>query len=170
MTNIPQDLENTKDIDRDAIREGETIFDAGEPSDASLYFIGRVHTPWNSRQECPRQGQEDGPICEIEIFKPWIDALTGIETFERIEVLYWLDRARRDLITQTPARNRKTHGTFALRSPARPNPIGTSLVKLVARENAILKVQGLDCVSGTSLIDLKPIRCEFTPLAIGKNG
>jgi len=158
------------DIDRDALRDGETSIEIGAPSDATLYFIGKIHTPWNARQECPRQGKEDGPLCEIEVFEPWVAALDGIEAFERVEVLYWLDRARRDLVTQTPARNGKTHGTFALRSPARPNPIGTSLVKLIARDKNIVSVQGLECVNGTALIDLKPVRCEFTPLALPKDG
>ena len=61
-----------------------------------------------------------------------------------------------------------TYGTFALRSPARPNPIGTSMVALLGIEGATLRVRGLDCVDGTPLIDLKPDRCEFTPKAKAK--
>ena len=56
-------------------------------------------------------------------------------------------------------------GTFALRSPQRPNPIGLSRVRLVAVEGATLIVRGLDCLDGTPLIDIKPERCEFTPQA-----
>lgn len=92
-------------------------------------------------------------------------ALTGVEAFERLEVLYWLDRSRRDLVLQSPARNGKVHGTFALRSPVRPNPIGTSIVKLEAVEGAVLLVRGLDCLDGTPLLDLKPDRTLFKPIA-----
>ena len=47
----------------------------------------------------------------------------------------------------------------------RPNPLGTSLVKLVGVEGATVLVRGLDCLDGTPLVDLKPDRCRFTPLA-----
>ena len=58
----------------------------------------------------------------------------------------------------------RTHGTFALRSPLRPNPISTSVVELVGREGpATLLVRGLDCLDGTPLLDLKPERGAFRP-------
>ncbi|WP_185983373.1 tRNA (N6-threonylcarbamoyladenosine(37)-N6)-methyltransferase TrmO [Aureimonas mangrovi] len=147
------------------VRENEIAVAPPDASDAGLVFIGRIHTPWTSRLECPRQGRQDGPTCEIEIFEPWVPALDGVEAFERLEVLYWLDRSRRDLVHQSPASDGTTRGTFALRSPVRPNPIGTSLVRLLGRDGARLKVRGLDCLDGTPLIDLKPDRCLFTPIA-----
>jgi tRNA (Thr-GGU) A37 N-methylase len=52
-----------------------------------------------------------------------------------------------------------------LRTPVRPNPIGTSIVKLISIEQSMLIVRGLDCLDGTPLIDLKPDRSAFTPLA-----
>ncbi len=80
-------------------------------------------------------------------------------------MLYWLDRSRRDLVRQSPRSDGSTVGTFALRSPVRPNPIGTSLVRLVRIEGGTLIVRGLDCLDDTPLIDLKPDRCAFTPMA-----
>jgi len=139
-----------------------------EPDDARLYFIGRIHTPWTDRKDCPRQGKEDGPDCRVEIFEPWVPALQGIEDYGRVELLYWLDKARRDLVVQNPAHRDTTYGTFALRSPVRPNPIGTSLVKLVSVDGPNLIVRGLDCLDGTPLIDVKPDRCSFTPKAAPK--
>ena len=53
-------------------------------------------------------------------------------------------------------------GTFALRSPVRPNPLGISTVRLVGTQGASVLVQGLDCLDGTPLVDLKPDRCGFT--------
>ena len=96
--------------------------------------------------------------------------LDGIETYERIEVLYWLHELRRDLVRQSPANDGATRGTFSLRSPVRPNPIGTALAMLVKREGATLLVRGLDCLDKTPLVDLKPDRCQFTPLAPSANG
>lgn len=147
------------------IRAGEVVIDAPPPNDAGLVFIGRIHTPWTSRLETPRQGRADGPVCRIEIFEPWMPALRGIEQYERLEVLYWLHLSRRDLILQSPKNDGAVRGTFSLRSPVRPNPIGTSVVRLVGVEGANVLVRGLDCLDGTPLIDLKPNRCDFTPLA-----
>ncbi|MEM5581730.1 MULTISPECIES: tRNA (N6-threonylcarbamoyladenosine(37)-N6)-methyltransferase TrmO [unclassified Roseibium] len=150
------------------IRPHEVMIPVSEPDDARLYFIGRIHTPWTDRKACPRQGKHDGPDCRIEIFEPWVPALQGIEDYDRVEVLYWLDQARRDLVVQNPAHSETTYGTFALRSPVRPNPIGTSLVKLVSVEGPNLIVRGLDCLDGTPLVDLKPDRCSFSPKASPK--
>src|ERR1700721_1638211 len=73
--------------------------------------------------------------------------------------------SRRDVVLQSPKNNKSTRGTFSLRSPVRPNPLGTSIVKLVRIEGSTVLVRGLDCLDETPLVDLKPDRCEFTPLA-----
>ncbi len=151
------------------IRPHEISVPIEEPDDARLFFIGRIHTPWKDRKDCPRQGKVDGPECRIEIFEPWVPALKGIEEYDKIELLYWLDKARRDLIVQNPAHSDNIFGTFALRSPVRPNPIGTVLAKLVSVDGPNLIVRGLDCLDGTPLIDLKPDRCAFTPKAPPKD-
>jgi tRNA (adenine37-N6)-methyltransferase len=152
------------------IRQNEVAVELPEAKDASLSFIGRISTPWSSRLGCPRQGRHDGPICQIEIFEPWIQALQGVDKFERLEVLYWLDRSRRDLVLQSPASNGKVHGTFSLRSPVRPNPIGTSIVILESMKDNILNVKGLDCLDGTPLLDIKPDRSLFKPIAPAQSG
>lgn len=147
------------------IRTNEVAVHAPEPVDAGLTYIGRILTPWTSRMETPRQGRHDGPVCTIEVYEPWVAALRGVEKFERLEVLYWLDRSRRDLVLQSPASNGEVFGTFSLRSPVRPNPIGTSIVLLDKVEGNRLLVRGLDCLDGTPLIDLKPDRTLFKPIA-----
>ena len=154
----------------DAIRTGEVAVDLPTPVDAGLVFIGRIHTPWTDRLDCPRQGRPDGPVCRIELFEPWVDGLDGLASYEQVEVLYWLDRSRRDLVRQSPKNDGTTRGTFSLRSPVRPNPIGTSLAALVGVDGASVLVRGLDCLDGTPLIDLKPDRCAFTPVAPPKPG
>ena len=134
-------------------------------ADAGLFFIGRIRTPWTDRLKCPRQGRPDGPICRIELDPLWAAGLDGLAQYERIEVLYWLDRSRRDLIHQSPKSDGATRGVFSLRSPVRPNPIGTSIAVLVGIEGASVLVRGLDCLDDTPLLDLKPERSLFTPLA-----
>lgn len=152
------------------IREGEISVTVPPATDAGLIFIGRIATPWTSRLECPRQGRHDGPLCRIEIFAPWIEALQDIQLFERLEVLYWLDRSRRDLVLQSPAKDGTTRGTFSIRSPVRPNPIGTSIVRFERIEGATLFVRGLDCLDGTPLLDIKPDRTLFSPIAAAQAG
>ena len=152
------------------IREGEQTVEIPPARDAGLVFIGRIRTPWTSRQDTPRQGRHDGPVCRLEIFEPWVAALKGIDFYSNLEVIYWLHLSRRDLVLQSPKNNKATRGTFSLRSPQRPNPIGTSVVKLVGVEGATVFVRGLDCLDETPLIDLKPDRCEFSPPAQQNEG
>jgi len=114
-----------------------------------------IRTPWRTRQECPKRGSPGGPICTLAVNKRWREALTGLAGHKRVQVLYWMHRARRDLLLQTPF-GKETSGTFALRSPVRPNPIASSVVELVAIDGTSVQVRGLDCLDGTPLIDLKP--------------
>jgi tRNA-Thr(GGU) m(6)t(6)A37 methyltransferase TsaA len=152
------------------LREGEVAVDMPEANDAGLVFIGRIRTPWTSREQTPRQGNHDGPVCRLEIFEPWVPALQGVDFYQHLEVIYWLHRSRRNIVLQSPKNDRSTRGTFSLRSPVRPNPIGTSIVKFVGVEGSSLLVRGLDCLDETPLIDLKPDRCEFSPLAAQSAG
>ena len=110
----------------DDMREGEISVTPPPPTDAGLVFIGRIRTPWPTRSEAPRQGDFDGPICRLEIFEPWHEALRGLDKFEQVQVVYWLHQARRDLVLQRGHGQDLLRGTFALRSPVRPNPIGIS--------------------------------------------
>jgi len=152
-------------VREDELRAAEVAVEPPPATDAGLVFIGAIHTPWTSRLETPRQGRLDGPICRIEVFEPWQAALDGIDAFERIEVLYWLHLSRRDLVAQSPRNDGAVRGTFSLRSPVRPNPIGTSIARLERVESGVVLVRGLDCLDGTPLLDLKPDRALFTPLA-----
>jgi tRNA-Thr(GGU) m(6)t(6)A37 methyltransferase TsaA len=105
-------------------------------------------------------------VCRLEIFEAWVPALKGVDFYTHLEVIYWLHRARRDLVLQRPKHHEeKTRGTFSLRSPVRPNPIGTSTVRFVAVEGNTVLVRGLDCLDETPLLDLKPDRCVFSPLS-----
>ena len=152
------------------IRTGEVQVDLPASTDAGVYFIGRIHTPWTDRLSCPRQGRADGPTCRIEVFPPWDKGVDSIAEFERLEVLYWLHQSRRDLVHQSPRNDGVARGVFSLRTPVRANPIGSSIVKLEKVEGPVLFVRGLDCLDGTPLIDIKPDRTLFAPLAPPQKG
>ena len=152
------------------VRPGERAIELPKRADAEVYFIGRIRTPWTSRLETPRQGRTDGPTCRIEVFSPWDQGLDHVEEFERLEALYWLHESRRDLVLQSPRGDGEARGVFSLRTPVRPNPIGTAVVTLERVEGSVLFVRGLDCIDGTPLVDLKPDRALFKPLAPAQAG
>jgi tRNA-Thr(GGU) m(6)t(6)A37 methyltransferase TsaA len=142
-----------------ATRPGEVEGPVPDRADATLIYIGRIRTPFRSRSECPRQGDSAaGPECRLEVDEPWRLALKGVEDCARLEVFYWMDQARRDLLVQAPRADGPPRGTFALRSPVRPNPIAASVVSVVAVEDGAVIVRGLDCLDGTPLLDIKPYR------------
>jgi len=138
------------------LREGEVAVELPARFDAALYYIGRIHTPWQRREDCPKNPRETDAVCTIVLDPRWVEGLRGLETVSHVVVLYWMDRARRDLVLQAPHHYAELRGTFALRSPVRPNPIAVSVARLVRIEGNRLSVVGLDCVDGTPLLDLKP--------------
>jgi tRNA-Thr(GGU) m(6)t(6)A37 methyltransferase TsaA len=152
--------ETTESGERPDRRASERAVPMSAPSDAALVFVGRIRTPWTRRADCPRQGDAlAGPVCRIEVDPPWDAALEGLAGRERLQVLYWMHEARRDLVLQRPHGSATPTGTFGLRSPVRPNPIASSEVALVGLAPGMLLVRGLDCLDGTPLLDIKPVRC-----------
>jgi tRNA-Thr(GGU) m(6)t(6)A37 methyltransferase TsaA len=139
----------------DDIRPGEIAAALPETFDAGLYFIGRIATPWTRRDDCPKNARGSDAECAVELDPRYAAALDGVAGCTHLVLLYFMDRARRDLLVQAP-RHGERRGTFALRSPVRPNPIAMSVVRLVRIEGTTLTVVGLDCLDGTPLIDIKP--------------
>ena len=140
----------------DLPRPGEKQLPLPPDFDAGLYFIGRIRTPWRDRSECPKNANGSDAVCSVEVDPRYDEALTGVEAASHLILLYWMHAARRDLAIQVPRHHERPRGTFSVRSPARPNPIALSVVRLVERDGTILKVVGLDCLDGTALLDIKP--------------
>ena len=138
------------------IRDGEIAIELPAKFDASLYFIGRIRTPWQSSEQCPKNPRESDAVCTVELDSRWVSGLTGLETVSHVLLLYWMDRTPRDLVLQVPRHYDEQRGTFALRSPARPNPIAVSVARLVRVEGNALYVVGVDCLDNTPLLDIKP--------------
>jgi tRNA-Thr(GGU) m(6)t(6)A37 methyltransferase TsaA len=138
------------------VREGEVTADLPTAPDAGLYFIGRIRTPWTERKQCPKNARESDAVCTVEIAAAFVPGLKDVESCSHLILLYWMDRSPRNLIRQVPGQYGVQRGTFALRSPARPNPIALSVVKLLGIAGGTLRVVGLDCLDGTPLLDIKP--------------
>lgn len=138
------------------LRPGEAAVVLPAHTDAGVYFIGTIRTPWTRREECPKHARGSEAVCTIEVDPRFAPALQGVASCSHLLVLYWMDRARRDLLLQAPHHYDDVHGTFSLRSPARPNPIAVSVVSLREMSGSRLAVVGLDCLDGTPLVDIKP--------------
>jgi tRNA-Thr(GGU) m(6)t(6)A37 methyltransferase TsaA len=123
---------------------------------ATLTPIGKILTPYNKLEECPRNIDPAGPPCELVIKDELIDALMGLRAGQRILILYWFDLADRSITQQNSRRTGKLAGIFALRTPNRCNPIGAAVLPIEHIKKTTITVRGLDCLNGTSLIDIKP--------------
>ncbi len=126
--------------------------------------IGVVHSPFQAAREVPRGlGAEHTALGTIEILPAYAAGLADLEGFSHLYVLWVFDRAGGcELVAHPPADDRP-HGVFATRSPQRPNPIGLTVVELVAREGPTLTVRGVDMLDGTPVLDLKPYLSSIPP-------
>lgn len=137
-------------------RPGEESVTLPEAYDAGLHFIGRIHTPWTSRKTCPKNGTLTDSVCRLVLDPLYVPGLQNVDGASHLIVLYWMDRAVRDLVRQQPRHANGSRGTFSLRSPARPNPIALAVVERLGIAGAEVAVRGLDCLDGTPLLDIKP--------------
>jgi tRNA-Thr(GGU) m(6)t(6)A37 methyltransferase TsaA len=138
------------------IRSGERAIELPASFDAGVYFIGRIRTPFKSRAECPKNPAQSDAVGRVELDQRYAAGLRDLGLYSHVCLLYWMHEARRDLIEQVPKHLGRPRGTFALRSPVRPNPIALAVVELVNVDGACLTVRHVDCIDGTPLIDIKP--------------
>ncbi|MBS3814289.1 tRNA (N6-threonylcarbamoyladenosine(37)-N6)-methyltransferase TrmO [Candidatus Bipolaricaulota bacterium] len=96
----------------------------------------------------------------IEVNDEYLDGLEKIENSEYLQVLFYFDRSD-DYELIAPRRHGNLRGVFASRSPHRPNSIGSTVVKLLYRKDATLRVKGLDAINNTPVIDIKPYAPPF---------
>jgi len=120
-----------------------------------LYPVGRV-------------SKTDISFQEIEIFQEFLPALDSIENFEYLWILFWLhqvSQSKRRVLKVHPRGDirRPERGVFSTHSPVRPNPIGLTRVRLLKRENNILRVEELDALINSPVIDIKS-RSAHSPL------
>ena len=132
--------------------------------------IGVIHSPYKTKREMPIQTYASKEVAEIEVFEEYVDGLRDIEGFSYIMLLYWFHKSQRCSLHVKPFLDKNLHGIFACRHPNRPNPIGISTVKLVERRRKILRVEDIDTLDGTPLIDIKPSVPKFNERKGAKAG
>lgn len=128
----------------------------GMDSQMMLRPIGHIRTPWQTLDDCPGGPGRDGGTARLDILPEYAEGLFALEAPE-LDLLYWFDRAPRDVLRSVSPHDEAERGVFAMRSPHRPNPVALSRVPLIAVEGNTLVVGALDCLDGTALIDIKPV-------------
>ncbi|MFP5388103.1 MAG: tRNA (N6-threonylcarbamoyladenosine(37)-N6)-methyltransferase TrmO, partial [Thermoleophilia bacterium] len=117
--------------------------------------MGRVESPLRDRAAAPKQGNEGAPEAWLVFAQELLEAMHGIEVGDEVLVLTWLDRGRRDVLQTRPRDDpaKPIQGVFNTRSPDRPNPIGLHRVKVVGVEGSNLRVENLEAIDGTPILD-----------------
>jgi tRNA-Thr(GGU) m(6)t(6)A37 methyltransferase TsaA len=119
-----------------------------------------VESPLKQRKDAPRQPFHGAPEAWLAIDPQFVAALDGVAPGSEIIVLTWLHQAQRDILNVHPGHDPKNPvaGVFATRSPDRPNPIGLHRVRVLEVEKQCrVKVDHLEAVDGTPVIDIKPV-------------
>ena len=137
----------------------------------TLRPIGIIHTPFATKDDAPIQGAfRPEAIGTVEVAEEFADALADIDGFSHLILLYEFDRAAPvELVRQTFLGD-EPHGLFATRHPARPNPLGITVVSLVSRAGCVLTVAGIDVLDNTPLLDIKPYIPRFDSVPEASEG
>jgi len=142
---------------------------AGLP--VGIRVIGTIRTPFVEASGTPIQAEYGkGVEGEIRVDELYVPALDDIDGFERLWLIYWMDRVGPFRTKVIPYRDTVEHGLFATRSPSRPNPIGMSVVRLLGREGPALRVADIDILDGTPILDIKPYIPEFDSHPVSRAG
>ena len=133
--------------------------------------IGTIYSPFKEPHGAPIQPSgAKGIGGSVEIFPEFLEGLKDIDGFSHIILIYYFHLAKKTSLLVTPFLDKKVHGIFATRAPARPNPIGFSVVQLEKVEGNLLMVKDIDIVNGTPLLDIKPCVPQFDFSKVTKTG
>lgn len=124
--------------------------------------IGIIHSPFNELEGMPIQPVgAAGVMGSVEVFPEYEPGLKDLDGFSHLILLYHFHLSRNFKLQLVPFMDSNERGLFATRAPARPNPIGFSVVKLLNIEGGILYIENVDIVDGTPVLDIKPYVPEF---------
>lgn len=124
--------------------------------------IGVIRTPFREPQGTPIQPPAArGVEGQVIVYPDYVEGLTDLDGFSHLILVYHFHRCGPARLSVRPYMDDREHGVFATRAPARPNPIGISVVRLLGVEGNVLHVADVDIVDGTPLLDIKPYVPQF---------
>jgi len=115
-------------------------------------------------QEKKHFGEWKDVVTDLVINEEYKDALTGLEDYSHLVVIYWMHEVKTCDIRHIPqGKIGKVPevGIFACRCPQRPNPIGISTTEIISVKDNIIKVKGLDVIDNTPILDIKPYTPQY---------
>ncbi len=128
--------------------------------------IGFVRSPHHTTSGTPIQpSRARGIEGTVELDEEYVEALSDLDGFSHIILICHLHKASTFRLKVVPYLDTELRGLFATRAPSRPNPIGFSIVRLVAIDGRILRIEGVDLLDGTPVLDIKPYVREFDDLS-----
>jgi len=131
---------------------------------ASVEFqaIGIIHSPFTEPRGMPIQpAGARGVAGSVEVFEEFRDGLADLDGFSHVILLYHFHRSEGFSLSVVPFLDERARGVFATRAPRRPNPLGLSVVKLCGVEGGVLRIENVDVLDGTPLLDIKPYVPQF---------
>ena len=130
--------------------------------DVTFTPIGKIHSPFQNIEDMPIQPVgAKGVQGTVEVDKQYTDGLKDLEGFSHIILLYHFHLSEGFSLSVKPFLDDEEKGLFSTRAPKRPGPIGLSVVKLIDVDENILRIEDVDVVDGTPLLDIKPYVPEF---------
>jgi tRNA-Thr(GGU) m(6)t(6)A37 methyltransferase TsaA len=123
--------------------------------------IGIIHSPFTEKGEMPIQPSRSQAIGSVEVYPEFVDGLKDLDGFSHVIILYVFHQSSGFSLRIKPFLDDHERGLFATRYPARPNPIGISIVELKFVRDNYLTVEGIDVLDGTPLLDIKPYVPDF---------
>jgi len=128
-----------------------------KPNSVEFNYIGIIHTPFSTLEDMPIQPGGASGVSGTLVLDPGLEeGLVDLDDFSHIYVIYHLHKTHPYRLTVTPFLDTNTHGLFATRAPSRPNPIGLSIVRLIAVNANVLSIDNVDMLDGTPVLDIKP--------------
>jgi len=133
--------------------------------------VGVIHSPLKEPFGAPIQSVAARDVeGVVELFPQYAEALRDIEGFSHLILIYHFHMSGKSSLIVRPYLDDETHGVFATRGPARPNPIGISVVRLARVDGTRLHITGVDILDGTPLLDIKPYIPQFDAIETEKIG
>jgi len=124
--------------------------------------IGHIRTPHKAIAGMPIQPTGAlGVPGEIVLLPGFVRGLQDLDGFSHVIVLYHLHEICGYSLQVTPFLDKEPHGIFATRSPGRPNPIGLSILRVTGVSNGCVRVENVDVLDNTPVLDIKPYVPDF---------